>query len=336
MNNNDFENDMSLLGSSLSDAPLMSSSGKTRQSKKQIAVSSTAMTIHSEHENNNDFEKQWRSLTIADDFIFGRVFSDEKLCKRLIEILLHVKVDSLKIPPEYQKTFQSGISAKGVRFDVYTESADKAFDIEIQTSKQKDLPLRMRYYQSSMDTSLIRKGQNFSDLKQTYVLFICTEDPFDYGEAVYEIETTIKNHPECKFNDNRKEVVYNVSAFEKLDDCAEKFVLEYIKTGEVKMDFVEEIDKKVEEIKNDEYWKNNYINIQMWKMDAINEGKTKGFEQGRQEGRIEGKIEGKLEGIQEGIEQQKAEDEKLIAQKDIEIEKQAERIRQLEKMIFEK
>lgn len=66
-------------------------------------------------------------------------FSDEKLCKKLIEILLHIKIDSLKIPPEYQKTFQSGISAKGVRFDIYTETKDKAFDIEIQTTKQKKI-----------------------------------------------------------------------------------------------------------------------------------------------------------------------------------------------------
>ena len=267
------------------------------------------------------FEKEWNSLTISDDFIFGRVFSDEKLCKKLIEILLHIKIDSLKIPPEYQKTFQSGISAKGVRFDIYTETKDKAFDIEIQTTKPKNLPLRMRYYQSSMDTSLIRKGQNFSDLKQTYVLFICTEDPFGFGEAVYEISSVIKNHPECNFDDNRKEVVYNVSAFEKLDDCDEKFVLEYIKTGDKKMDFVEEIDKKVEEIKNDEYWRNNYINIQMWKMDAINEGATEGFERGMEKGI--------KRGLKQGIAQQKEKDKQLLLQKDIEITELKEKIAML-------
>lgn len=68
------------------------------------------------------------------------------------------------------------------------------------------------------------------------------------------------------------------------------------------MEFEKQIDEKLEEIKDDEYWKDNYISIQMWKWDAIREGerlgKTIGMEEGRKEGRLA----------------QKAEDEKLIAQ----------------------
>lgn len=198
-------------------------------------------------------EKEWNALTIADDYIFGRVFSDPLLCKKLIELLLNVKVKELSVPPEYQKNFQTGIYSRGVRFDVYTESENEAFDIEIQTTKQKNLPLRMRYYQSSMDISLIKKGQRFSDLKQTYVLFISTVDQFGYGEPLYEIETCVKGHPEYKFDDKQKEVVYNITAFKKMKNDAVKSFLEYIATGEAKMDFEKEIDDKVVKVKDDEY-----------------------------------------------------------------------------------
>lgn len=280
-------------------------------------------------------EEEWNSLSISDDYIFGRVFSDATLCKKLIELLLNVKVKELSVPPEYQKNFQAGINSRGVRFDVFTESAGEAFDIEIQTTKQTDLPLRMRYYQSSMDTSLIKKGQRFSDLKQTYVLFISTVDQFGYGEPVYEIESSVKRHPEYNFNDKRKEVVYNITAFKKMKNSAVKSFLEYIATGEAKMDFEKEIDDKVVEVKDDEYWKNNYINIQMWKMDAIMEGerrgKTVGMQEGREEGMKQGMKQGMKEGMKEGMKQgraagltegralQKDEDEKIIAQKDAEI-----------------
>ena len=264
-------------------------------------------------------EKEWNGLTIADDYIFGRVFSEPLLCKKLIELLLNVKVKELSMPPEYQKSFQAGINSRGVRFDVYTESEHGAFDIEIQTTKQKDLPLRMRYYQSSMDTSLIKKGQRFSDLKQTYVLFISTVDQFGYGEPVYEIETCVKGHPEYNFNDKRKEVVYNITAFEKMEDSAKKSFLEYIATGEAKMDFEKELNNKVVEIKDDEYWKNNYINIQMWKMDAIIEGEERGKTVGMEAGIKQGIEEGLKEGLKKGRTLQKNEDEKIIAQKDAEI-----------------
>lgn len=105
------------------------------------------------------------------------------------------------------------------------------------------------------------------------------------------------------------------------------------------MDFEKEIDDKVVEVKDDEYWKNNYINIQMWKMDAIMEGerrgKTIGMQEGRKEGmkqgikegravgltegRAEGHAEGRAAGLTEGRALQKSEDEKIIAEKNAEI-----------------
>lgn len=272
------------------------------------------MKITQNEKYRRDFEEEWKNLTVADDYIFGRVFSEPNLCKKLIELFLNVKVKHLLIPPEYQKTMQPGLNSRGVRFDVYTESDGEAFDIEIQTTRQAELALRMRYYQSSMDTSLIKHGQNFSDLKQTYVLFISTVDQFGYGEPVYEIVSSVKGHPEFNFDDRRKEVVYNASAFEKLDNGAVKSFLKYIATGEANMDFDKEVNRKVVEIKDDDYWKNNYISIQMWKMDAIREGEEKGREKG----------------MKEGAARQKAYDSKLLSQKDSEIEQLKKRLAKYE------
>ena len=63
---------------------------------------------------------------------------------------------------------------KGIRFDVYTEDEkNTVYDIEMQTTSQKDLPKRSRYYQGMVDLNLIERGAKFKQLKNSYIIFIC-------------------------------------------------------------------------------------------------------------------------------------------------------------------
>ena len=71
---------------------------------------------------------------------------------------------------------------RGIRLDVYLDDEHgTVYDLEMQTTKHSDLPKRSRYYQGMIDLNLIQRGAKFSDLKKSYVIFICTEDPFDEG-----------------------------------------------------------------------------------------------------------------------------------------------------------
>ena len=45
------------------------------------------------------------------------------------------------------------------------------YDIEMQTTRQKDLPKRTRYYQGMIDLNLIQKDMRYSELKKSYVNF---------------------------------------------------------------------------------------------------------------------------------------------------------------------
>ena len=80
--------------------------------------------------------------------------------------------------PTLQKSISSFYESKGIRLDVYTADESHVFDIEIQTSIPPDLGKRTRYYQSMMDCDNLLKGQNYNDLKESYVIFICLSDPF--------------------------------------------------------------------------------------------------------------------------------------------------------------
>ncbi len=71
-----------------------------------------------------------------------------------------------------------------MRLDVYADDEEgTVFDVEMQTTDKKNLPKRSRFYQGQMDMATLRPGTDFNDLPKSYVIFICTFDPF--GERRY-------------------------------------------------------------------------------------------------------------------------------------------------------
>ena len=93
----------------------------------------------------NNF-KPWEDLTITDDFMFCKVMSDTDICKELLEILLHIKIERL-VFQEPQKSFKLTSESRGIRLDVYVKDSNRIFDIELQTTNERNLELRTRYYQ---------------------------------------------------------------------------------------------------------------------------------------------------------------------------------------------
>ena len=95
--------------------------------------------------------------------------------------------------PELEKTIKPFYTTKGVRLDVYLKDEDKIIDVELQTYKQDAIGKRTRYYQSMIDIDSLMKGQDYSELLDSYVLFICNYDPFekekDVGFGLLNIHT---------------------------------------------------------------------------------------------------------------------------------------------------
>ena len=111
---------------------------------------------------------------------------------------------------------------------VYTSDEKHVFDIEIQTSIPPDLGKRTRYYQSMMDSDNLLKGQNYNDLKESYVIFICLSDPFKLGLPVYTFRNICEENPSAELNDKSYKVFYNASAYEKETDKELFALLHYI------------------------------------------------------------------------------------------------------------
>ena len=131
--------------------------------------------------------KEWEELTICDNFLFQKVMQNKRICKRLIEKLLGIKVKNITYP-ESEKSIDVSATQKSVRLDLYVETDEGVIlDIEMQTTDSADseLPKRTRYYQSMIDLDVLSKGKDYEELKQSYVIFICTFDPFGHGRKQY-------------------------------------------------------------------------------------------------------------------------------------------------------
>ena len=80
-----------------------------------------------------DLKQEWLSLTLGNDFMFGKVFQDAELCRELIQLILpELDIERVEFP-ERQKSLAAGIFMHSVRFDVYTRT-DKGeiIDFEMQ------------------------------------------------------------------------------------------------------------------------------------------------------------------------------------------------------------
>ena len=136
-----------------------------------------------------------RRLLFSDDPMFKRVMEREDICRGVIERIIRVPVGKVV----YHNTEQEvrGLPwGKTIRLDSYlVESDGRPFEVEMQVGRCPAFPKRLRGYQSVMDAATLRRGEDYDRLKESYLVFICLEDPFGEGLPVYTVERTCLESP---------------------------------------------------------------------------------------------------------------------------------------------
>ena len=231
--------------------------------------------------------KAWEKLEIKDDFMFAKVMRDKRLCKKLLERLLQTKIRDIVYLDE-QKTIDIEKDAKSVRLDVYLEEENRVFDLEMETTNKGNLPKRSRYYQGMIDLNTIEKGENYKKLKESYIIFICTFDPFHQGKAQYTFENLCLEDKELKLNDGAKKVFFNAKDYINAEDEEVREFLKYVNGEKSDNPFVKEIEDKVAQVKKNEEWRLEYVTLLMRDQENQEIGIEIGKELGREEGREEG------------------------------------------------
>ena len=225
--------------------------------------------------------KRLEELEIWDDFMFGAVMSNKELCKHLLEIILQKKIKDIRYT-ELQKTIDLQYDAKSIRLDVYVEDdLDSVYNIEIQTTDEKNLPKRSRFYQGMIDLNILNKGESYNKLKKSFVIFICNYDPFGKGRCFYRFENICVDDPSLKLDDDSVKIMINPYGND-IDQYGEGFtaLMDFLKNGQISDTYTESLKEEITEVKVSEEWRRRYMKLLIRDQENIELGKEVGKELG--------------------------------------------------------
>ena len=232
--------------------------------------------------------KSFDELTIADDFMFCKIMQDEEVCKTFLEMTLAGQIGKI-ISLSSQNAIITGSEAKSIRLDILAkDETGKTYDIEMQAVNEHNLPKRMRYYQAAIDVLFLDKGEHYSNLNDSYIIFLCLFDSIGKGKPVYSFENICLEDRQTLLQDGTKKIIINADAFGKAKDKDLSGFLEYVKTGKVTTEFTGRIEKMVDTVKSTEQARSEYRFISAFEMDALYYGRQKGREEGIAQGFTDG------------------------------------------------
>ena len=125
----------------------------------------------------------------TNDLIFRWVMEHEENCLAILRAILpELKITAVKRREnEHPVNYLAFDDERGVRFDAIIEDDQERFyDVEMQVANQLGLGKRVRYYQAQLDQETLKKGEDYDDLRESYVIFFCAFDPCGQDRRLYQ------------------------------------------------------------------------------------------------------------------------------------------------------
>ena len=142
-----------------------------------------------------------------------------------------------------------------------------------------------------LDTDNLLKGQDYSELPSSFIIFICNFDPFDLNLPIYSFKNRCEENPEILLNDKTIKKFYNATAYKQEKDVAISAFLEYIFNQKTVDDFTSKIVSFIQNIKQQEVNKMEFQNMNLHDRDNFRRGKKEGIIEGISQGAHEKAIE---------------------------------------------
>jgi hypothetical protein len=241
-------------------------------------------------EQYEKYRQKLKQMRMMDDTLMKCVFKD---CKPAVELVLRVilqrddlEVISFDISKEYKN-----LKGHSICLDVIASDKDgKQYNIEVQRDSKGAHPKRLRIYNALMDTEMLDKGKDYSELKDSYTIFITEEDIFKEGEPLYIFDrVNIKNG---KPLGDGSHIIYVNGAYTG-DDPLGWLMSDFRESDPSKIHY-KVLAERINFLKNNAKGEKEMCKI----MEELVE---EGIQKGIQKGRLEGLQEGRLEGIQISI-----------------------------------
>ena len=161
---------------------------------------------------------------------------------------------------------------------------------EVQRANKGAAPRQARYNSSMMDARELAKSAEFSDLPETWVIFITENDIYGAGCPLYHVERIIEEL-QRPFNDGAH-ILY-VNGANRDDTPLGRLMQDFFCERPEQMNY-KELAERADYFKAEAEGVNTMCEL----MEKFGERK---MEEGRMEGRLEGRAEGRLEGREAGL-----------------------------------
>ena len=223
--------------------------------------------------------KEWKKATLSNNFIFYKVMRHHPdACKHLLEMLLNVKIKSIKMSNE--EIIEVDHDSKGIRLDVYVTESRRMHDIELQVINTYELPERARYYSALMDLDNLKAGEKYNKLKDSHVIFICMEDVFDNGLPVNTFENICLEDGITKLNDRAYKHFFIAPRCAKmLEDGELKAFFDFLISNKAASKYTSELDAYVKDAKQNMQWRVQFMNWERQRTYDIDYGKQQGIQE---------------------------------------------------------
>lgn len=137
-------------------------------------------------------EKIVCNLTLFDDDLMSRVFDQNiEATELLLRIVLerNIKVTSVTGQDELKNP---KVGVRDIILDVHAlDENGEEMDVEVQTNSKGAHIKRARYHSSMVDSRMLKAGQDFQEIKDSYVIFIYKHDKFEKGLPIYHVDRYI-------------------------------------------------------------------------------------------------------------------------------------------------
>ncbi|MBO4716161.1 MAG: Rpn family recombination-promoting nuclease/putative transposase [Verrucomicrobia bacterium] len=238
-----------------------------------------------------EYRRALKRMRMMDDTLMKCVFKD---CKPAVELTLRIimqrndlDVKRFSVSKEYKN-----LKGHSICLDVLAEDKDsKQYNIEVQRDSKGASPQRTRFYNAMVDVEMLGKGEDYSELRDNYTIFITEEDIFKKGKPFYLFERVDRESGEPLGDGSH--IIYVNGSYDG-DDPLGWLMRDFREPDPAKMHY-KVFAERVNYLKNITKGEKEMCQI----MEEIREkGFQKGIQKGIQKGRLEGRQEGRLEGIQ--------------------------------------
>ena len=208
-----------------------------------------------------------QELNLTDSFLFGKVMRDTEICRMVLEKILNVPIKKVEIPVTKKITDITPDSGD-IRLDAcINDDQDTIYSVEMLCCKNEELLRKTRYFQCNIDSDIICTGENCTKLKKSYIIFICTFDPFSDGRHIYTFENRCLEDLSLALGDETTEIFLSTRG--KKDDVDDeiKDFLAYVENStdacaqQTSSPMVRAIHKRVTEIKQDKDMELQYMTL---------------------------------------------------------------------------